>query len=656
MIKYNRFNLGLGRRLFAISLLFTALVAMPSVISAQSLGFMDSIQTSGDGGTIEQVANTMVFPAFEGELKPSGSLAVAAIEDAEFVRSVKVLVAYDVPGARLFTLRAGDTTISASVSDSSLSVIFGIGTPPLTAESTVSKLLWRPISQDVKYLLFTAYIVPWITPQSEWSDRVIVTVNEAAVHDSRIVTGWEIANPIISGLSNEGLDELIQSSISVTSSTLDNRGIAFFEQRSVPFSDELSSHNRSKRCVEDFIQGITSLTAWWWEMLFGAPSICSSLPQSGLPAPQIDLVPVRNQPTNIDLSVYEADEIQGGDVPDFEVAMGVQFCNDRPPTRRTGNPEDCTLADRDAIRLIGNLSLRSVRELIQNINDYHADSAAGAAAPLHLTTGNAQLDAWMIADPERAANALSSAASIAQVSDSRANPEKPNNMRQRKKKVVKASCAENNAMREASEQGWECVRKAKRKLKRQDDVIAVPPQLQTGGRYYLAGRSEFDVLVRTFLRPGPELPAGIRSNEFAGLTAAIAHDGASTGDNLGIVYLNNPVNRGRQRFPFGLNHIWAPGGGGGDQGHREDWRALSVNSASDLTRVIMAALTDVHAQYTQTRTADGKVVRTYRRFSFMDGGRQTVYQNVRIVLRQNGMVVTAFPLKNAKQEVVQLNM
>ncbi|MHA2690738.1 hypothetical protein, partial [Vibrio harveyi] len=226
---------------------------------------------------------------------------------------------------------------------------------------------------------------------------------------------------------------------------------------------------------------------------------------------------------------------------------------------------------------IGNLSPRSVRELIQNINDYHADSEAGAAAPLHLRTGNTQLDAWMAADSERAANALSSAASIAEVSDSRANPDKPSNMRQRKKKVVKASCAENNVKREASEQGWECVRKAKRKLNRHDNAIAVLPQLQTGGRYYLAGTSEFDVLVQTFLRPGPELPAGIRTNEFAGLTAAIAHDGASTGDNLGIVYLNNPVNRGRQRFPFGLNHIWAPGGGGGEQGHREDWRALSVN-------------------------------------------------------------------------------
>ncbi|MDR6500238.1 hypothetical protein J2785_003394 [Burkholderia ambifaria] len=617
---------------------------------------MDATQTAGDGGIVEQVANTMVFPAFNGELQPAGNLAVAAIGSAASVRSVKILVARDGSDANLFTMRAGDATISVRLSLSALAVTFGSGIPPLTTESTVSTLLWRPLPQDVKYLLFTAYIVPKTTAQLEWSDSVIITANEAAVHDASIVAGREITDPIRSGLSSEGLDRLRETAISVTSGALDNRGVALIEQRSVPLTDEPGSHHRSKRCFEDYIQGITSLSAWWWERLFGAPSICSTQVPGQLPDPQIDLVPVRTQPVNVDLSVYEADEIRGEDAPDFEVAMGVQFCNDRPPTRRSGGAEDCTLADRDAIRLIGELSPRTVRELLHRINDYHADSEMGAAAPLRLTTGNAQRDAWLLADPERAANALSSAASIAQASDSRTRPDEPTNLRQRRNKVVKASCADNNATREASEQGWECVKKAKRKLKRQDDAIAVPPQLQTGGRYYLAGTSEFDALVQTFLRPRPELPAGIRSSEFAARTAAIAHDGAPTGDNLGIVYLNDPVSSGRQRFPYGLSHIWAPGGGGGEDGHRQDWRVLSVDSPRMLTRVIMAALTDVNALYTQSRTADGKVVRTYRRFSFMADGRQTVYQNIRVVLRQNGMVVTAFPLKNAKREVVQLYM
>ncbi len=57
MTEYKQFNFRLGRRLFATSVLFTALVAMPSVVSAQSLRFMDSIHTANDGGTIEQIAS-----------------------------------------------------------------------------------------------------------------------------------------------------------------------------------------------------------------------------------------------------------------------------------------------------------------------------------------------------------------------------------------------------------------------------------------------------------------------------------------------------------------------------------------------------------------------------------------------------------------------
>lgn len=649
-------NYSFKQKRFIVASALAAMATLSASASAQSLGFLDATQTASDGGIVEQIANTMVFPAFNGEFKQSSNLAVAGISGTESFRSVKVLVTRNGNDSKLFTLGAGDATISARVSQFALAVTFGSGIPPLTAESTESKLLWRPLSPDVKYLLFSIYVVPQTTTQSEWSDSVIVTANEAAVHGTSVVTGREITEPIRAGLSRDGLDGFHRAAISVTSGTLDNRTVALLEHRTVPISAEPGSHHRSKRCVDDFFYGITTFSAWWWERLFGAPSVCSTRVSGTLPDAQIDLVPVQTQPINVDLSVYEADEIQGGDTPDFEVAMGALFCNDRPPARRFGGTEDCTLPDRDAIRSIGELSPRTVRSLLQRINDHQADSALGAAAPPHLATGNTQLDAWLLADLERAANALSSAASINLASDSRIRPDEPSNLRQRHKKVIKASCADNNALREASEQGWECVQKAKRKLKRQDDSIAIPPQLQTGGRYYLAGTREFDSLVQTFLRPGPELPAGIRWGEFAERTAAIAHDGARTGDNLGIVYLNDPVGSGRQRFTYGLSHIWAPGGGGGEDGHRQDWRALSVDSPSALTHVIMAALTDVNAQYTQTRAADGKVVRNYHRFSFMAGGRQTVYQNIRIVLRQNGMVVTAFPLKNAKRLLVQLEM
>ncbi|WP_235375799.1 hypothetical protein [Burkholderia thailandensis] len=648
-----------AKRLIAASVL-SALIGWSAAADAQSLGFVEERQTAGDGGLVEQIANTMVFPNFRGDVKSASHLSVERLGQTDAVRSVKVLVERDDSNTNLFTLRAANASIAVRVSPSAIAVTFGNSAPSALSESTESKLLWRPIPKDVKYLIFTAYVVPKTSAQSEWSDSVIVTANEAVVQGSSIVAGREIADPIRSALSREGLDAFARSAIDVSSVQRDNRTLAFVEQRTVPLADGSNSHHRSKRCFEDFIQGITSLSAWWWERLFGAPSICSTSASGPMPDTQIDLVTTQPLPANIDLTVYEADEIGGGDAPDFDVAMGVLFCRDRPNMRQESGPQACTMQDREAIAAVGELPPSTIRSLLQQINAYNVDSASGAAAPLRLTTGNARLDGWLLADTERAANALSAAENIVQVSDSRAKPNEPSNLRQRKKKVVKASCADNNAAREAAEQGWECVKKAKRKIKRQDDAIAVPPQLQTGGRYYLASRMadnrEFDALVRSFDRQRTEMPAGMRRDEFASQTAAIAHDGAATGDNLGIVYLNDPRGRPGQRFGYGLEHIWAPGGGGGDDGHRNDWRALSVDSRDTLTRVVMAALTDVDAQYVQTRTADGKVVRTYGRFTFRDGARVAVFRNVRIVLRQNGMVVTAFPLKNAKREEVQLFM
>ncbi|SMG00241.1 hypothetical protein [Burkholderia singularis] len=648
-----------AKRLIATSGL-CALIGWAASAGAQSLGFMDARQTAGDGGLVEQIANTMVFPNFRGDARSVSSLSVERLGQANAVRSIKVLVERDDSSANLFTLRAENASIAARVSPSAIAVTFGDSNPLSLSQSTESKLLWRPIPKDVKYLMFTAYLVPKTTAQSEWSDSVIVTANEAVIQGASIVAGREIADPIRSALSPYGLDAFARSGIDVSSSQRDNRTLAFVEQRTVPLADSPNSHHRSKRCFEDFIQGVTSLSAWWWERLFGAPSICSTRTSDPMPDTQIDLVTTQPLPVNVDLSVYEANEIGGGNVPDFDVAMGVLFCGDRPNMRRESGPDACTMQDREAIAAVGELPPTTIRSLLQQINAYNVDSASGAAAPLRLTTGNARLDGWLLADTERAANALSTAENVVQVSDSRAKPNEPSNLRQRKKKVVKASCADNNATREATEQGWECVKKAKRKIKRQDDAIALPPQLQTGGRYYLASRTadgrEFSALVSSLRQQRTEMPAGMRPDEFASQTAAIAHDGAATGDNLGIVYLNDPRGVRGQRFGYGLEHIWAPGGGGGDDGHRNDWRALSVDSRDMLTRVIMAALTDVDAQYTQTRTADGKVVRTYSHFTFRDGARVAVFRNVRIVLRQNGMVVTAFPLKKAKREEVQLFM
>ncbi|MGY4730925.1 GntR family transcriptional regulator [Burkholderia pyrrocinia] len=87
----------------------------------------------------------------------------------------------------------------------------------------------------------------------------------------------------------------------------------------------------------------------------------------------------------------------------------------------------------------------------------------------------------------RAANALSAAQSIVQVSDSRLKlDEPPNPTCDSAKKVIKASRADSNAAREAAPRGWRCVEKAAHKRQRQGGKIEVSPLQRTGGRYYLA--------------------------------------------------------------------------------------------------------------------------------------------------------------------------
>jgi len=81
---------------------------------------------------------------------------------------------------------------------------------------------------------------------------------------------------------------------------------------------------------------------------------------------------------------------------------------------------------------------------------------------------------------------------------------------------------------------------------------------------------------------------------------------------------------------------------------------LPVNSRELLTDIIMGALTDRHADYTQQRQRNGNLVRTFRQFTFRQGGTAYRITNIRIVLGQNGMVITAFPKAGARAN--RLNM
>lgn len=644
----------------AIALLSSAWIGAAAAATGDVFDFKHANKLMADGRAIAQIANTRVFKEFEGEEQSPYNLGLAAVSGGDTVRSVRVLVERKDSDSPLFALAAGGAGVEVMVSSSTMKVNFKATVSSQTAETTQSKLLNRSIPADVKYLMFSLYFVPKAsggttdetegetTDESPWADTVFLAANEADVQGAHVLVGREIANPVRASLSSDGLDDLIKEEIKLTSAENDNRTVVFVEQRSLVFAGAAGSHHRSKRCFEDFLQGLTTFSAWWWERLLGAPSICANRAGEVLPDGQIDVVETHTLPANIDLSLYDSGELDAGDTQDFDAAMGALFCGDGADDN---GDAACTLADREAIASIGELSPDAIQSLINEINTHNFNSLQGAAAMLEITsTGNAELDRWLVDDTERAGNALSAALNINQVSDSREEPQKASNLKKRKKKVVKAACVESKI---SDDLGWECVKKAKGKVKRSEGAIALPPLLQTGGRYYLSSRTadsnDFQSLVASFLRRSPEMPAGIHINQFEKLTAAIAYDGAIAGDNLGIVYMNNPTLGDGLRFSYGLNHIWAEGGGGVN-GHRDDWRALSVDSGSLLTRVVMAALTDVGARYRQKRTSDGKVERTYERFKFVDGGRVTVFRNIRIVLRQNGMIVTAFPLKGAKRE------
>jgi hypothetical protein len=75
-----------------------------------------------------------------------------------------------------------------------------------------------------------------------------------------------------------------------------------------------------------------------------------------------------------------------------------------------------------------------------------------------------------------------------------------------------------------------------------------------------------------------------------------------------------------------------------------------VNGRELLIEIVMAALTDPQARFKQTRSHKGHVVRTFEYFVLRRGNAAHAIRNVRIVLGQNGMIITAYPLANARAE------
>ncbi len=661
---------------------------------AQTPQFRTRTEIHQNVGQFTQIANMATFSTFQGGLENSADLTLPGVAPGS-MRSIRVLVPTG-DGERVnlsVSAGPGKYALLATIVDNSL-FLYYVRPRTLTIANPFGNLpegrhepvadewawgysipLTRRVSQHASHLLTTLYVFPKGATDMERQahGNMVVVVNEAIVKGTSVVVGESLTVPLGLNVDNDALNEwrhaviLTSPGRVVTSNHPQQLLPTFVEQRAVSFNtDSDGTRRRDKRCIENMMNTIYShsLSTWLWELVFGAPhNICNDGPRTNaIETRQIDVTPLPElPPPNIDLTVYEAQEIDPGNAPGFNVAMGIAFCNDagEPST----SSEACMPNDRQAIAAIGDLPAPDIRALLRRINEFGAGAAATAQT---LRTGNARLDAWLNEDWERAANALNAAAGIARVSEMPGQPERaPVNQNRSKKNVIQASCvAQGSRAQDGSDEGsseapWQCVNNAKKQLKQSGQRIALQPNVQARREYHLRGTPEFNRLTRAFINAERGLPHDMRAADFPLLTHAIAHDGARTGDNLGLVYLNDatwPANR-EARFRFGLEHILAPGRGGGDNaGHREDWRELTglpVNREI-LVPLIMQALIDTDAQYTVMRGRTGNTARTYRRFLFRNGGALYQITNIRIVLGQNGMVITAYPLQGARAE--PLNM
>lgn len=504
----------------------------------------------------------------------------------------------------------------------------------------------------------------------ELRGNMMIGMSEAAVHGTSIVTGKSIVSPIVLNAGTASLNRWAQAKL-VPVSGLEqhdrNAHLAFVDQHSAPFDASIEFSIRDRRSLEDILAGFYNTTGRYFQLFFGRLDLSWADPRNLAPRRRINIVPTHapERPNAVDVNV--ATEIESDAPSDFALAMDIAFCNDAQRARANTSSDACTTEDHNAAEAIGELPVDMLRALIAQID---AANNAGAGAAEDLRTGNRWLDAWLNQDWERANNALNAAIAIVGVSDIAQQEEQKPAKRKKKRKgnrasVVLASCdkpgddAQEDAQAESGGNPWqECTARARRQLNAPGAISNIPV-VQGRGEYHLRRTPGFDELVRQFRNSGKTLPPGISGEQFGGMTRAIARDAAQTGDNLAIVFLNDPRalgNGNRDRFRFGLEHIWAPGGGGGENGgHRTDWTTLpgllQIDRQETLVDVIMAALTDPHADYRQERGHNGNVVRTYRRFNYEQRpNRVYTLTNIRIVLGQNGMVITAYPLRGARSD------
>ena len=677
-------------------LLFVSLIFTVDAV-ADSGDYRARTETLSGGLRVAEQVDAVTFPQFQGTPTASSNPDAPGVGAGQ-ARAVRVLLPNK--GEQTFALALPDHAGYINVNFYNHAVAVEYSGPSVSASASpflggdpgfwiAGGSKWAryysassELTRKSSHFLLTLYVIPRLdgNARTQGTANLVLTVDAATVSDMHIIRGRSLADNIALAVGDDDWSRWREKPIRAGMLPRDSltgpsdlpekfaRRLPFVEQRTIALHDDPNEHHRDKRCMTDVAYHFTNVQAALLEIYFGRSDLCALDPHPnqdiGAALPLVEVAELADIPRVLEPTVFEAAaldpaQLQAEDA--FDAAMDIQFCNANHV--QAASDEVCTDEDHRAAASLGELSPVRIDELLAQLARMFDADQPGTAM---LRTGNEALDRWLNADLIRAENALNAAQATAHVSDARAAPKEPikTNKKKKKAKLVKASCVQPALDQAASDDdGFQlCVRNAKRSLRENEHVVALTPAVQTAddiGRFRLRGTPEFNGLAREVRNTGRGMPHGIAEHEFAGMTAAIARDPAPTGDNLGFVFINDPTQQGVDaRFRFGVEHIWAAGGGGGDNaGHRNDWtrlEGLPVNSRDMLVQVIMTALTDPNAQYTQTRMRNGNIVRTFSYFLFRHNNTLYAIRNVRIVLGQNGMVVTAYPLRNANAQALSM--
>jgi len=551
------------------------------------------------------------------------------------------------------------------------------------------------LDADATAAMMTVYVIPSVTGPGGY---IAANFNQATYDGSSasIVIGKQLNSspfyfsvddyslnqwmqlPVIASSSKSAFDDdylsmagNIPAGTTPTDKYFGDNGSAVFLEHTVT----KPSSRTARGISDDIIYCVSTLGAWCLERFFGAPTLPDS--STNPPALHPVIVTQPQPPSNIDsLRAYDVLEIGSPRrlaLDDVDVALNMQACGQENPDDVT-SPNACTSDDDIAMRAFTALSLNAAMAMRQALHDYADALQSGAASPPTINTNNPAVNIWAIRNPELAESLLDSTINVMRSSTAVDQPLIGGTVRNRGKKMIRASCVQSSATNEASGEEWECVKKARSKTSDAGNRTGVPPNLQRGGQYYMRDNASqstnFQTLVREVTNRS-QIPAGFSSTNFASSVRAIARDGASPGFNRGIVYImdanyqQSSSNTGR-RFGFGLAHILSPGptpqqlasGIAQDAsiGHREEWANLGVGNnvtgQNLLARIIMAALTSTNdaRRQTQRGAINGgfSYTRDYDSIMISNGSTYDTYTNIRIVIGGNGNVITAFPLKGAR--------